>query len=295
MKTLIHAFAGETRIALMENDLPQEIIIRRDLCLNFGDTVTAKVTAYHPVLRGYFAMAGRGAVFIPTAEKLTEGQTVRLKIVKEARRDKDAVGHITDEEITPIVFEGETVSAAVMDEIIDEAMLPDVPLNGGSILHIERTNVCWTIDVDSGKSTEALSAVNRTAAAEAARQIRLKNMGGIILVDFTGTKRIGVRKQLEQQMRDALSADSLAHLKGWTPGGLLEIERRRERADLWLAYSSSNPFSTYYRVRRALDACRLARPVVYAAPTVLPLLHQAGIRAKVALGQPSDYLDISED
>ena len=82
--------------------------------------------------------------------------------------------------------------------MIDEALLPDVVLADGGELHIERTKVCWTIDVDSGKSTIPLKDVNKNACSEIARQIRLKNMGGLILVDFAGSKRI--QKALEKEL-----------------------------------------------------------------------------------------------
>jgi len=297
MKIMKDEGFGEIRVAMIGEHGPESIIFHRDMGLNFGDVVEARITAYHPVLKGYFALSGDKAVFLPTSEKMTEGQAVRVKITKEARWDKDAVGQITTEKSVPFMVEGEPISIAEMDEIVEEALQPNVPFGNGSMLHIERTKVCWVIDVDSGKSTASLGQINQDAIPEILRQIRLKNMGGLILVDFAGTKRAGVKRELEKQIRAQLATDPLARLAGWTPAGLLEIERKRERAELWLACSDKNPINTYYRVRRAIAACRSGNPKVLVDPIVLKLLQQAGVRARLEpiFDRPTSYFEIVED
>lgn len=294
MKILKNEGYGESRLVILGEKGPEEIIIRRDLSLNFGDIVSAKIRAYNPLLHGYFAETEQGDVFIPTSAPLSEGQTVLLKITKEARADKDATGRLVDDSKNVPELEGELVSNAEMDEIIDEALSPDVVLACGGELHIERTKVCWTIDVDSGKSTNALKDVNQKACSEIARQIRLKNMGGLILVDFAGSKRI--QKKLEKELVEALADDTLAQVKGWTRAGLLEIERGRTRADLWQTCGVQNPIAVYYRVRRAVGELKTAHPTVFVAPEVLRLLQQSDIRAKLepVFDKPISYFEIKE-
>lgn len=294
MKILKNEGYGETRLAILGEKGPIEIIIRRDLSLNYGDVVSAKIRGYNALLHGYFAETARGDVFIPTSTPFSEGQTVSVKITKEARTDKDATGCLADGSENVPVMAGESVSDAEMDEIIDEALSPDVVLADGGELHIERTKVCWTIDVDSGKSTGALKDVNKKACPEIARQIRLKNMGGLILVDFAGSKRI--QKQLEKELVEALADDTLAQVKGWTRAGLLEIERGRARADLWQTCGAQNPIAVYYRVRRALGELKTAHPTVFVAPEVFRLLQQSDIRAKLepVFDKPISYFEIKE-
>lgn len=294
MKILKNEGYGETRLAILGEKGPTEIIIRRDLSLNYGDVVPAKIRAYNPLLRGYFAETEQGDVFIPTSAPFSEGQTVLVQITKEARADKDATGCLADGSENVPVMAGESVSNAEMDEIIDEALLPDVVLACGGELHIERTKVCWTIDVDSGKSTNPLKDVNKKACSEIARQIRLKNMGGLILVDFAGSKRI--QKQLEKELVEALADDDLAQVKGWTRAGLLEIERGRTRADLWQTCGAQNPIAVYYRVRRALGELKTAHPTVFVAPEVFRLLQQSDVRAKLepVFDKPISYFEIKE-
>ena len=141
MKILKNEGYGETRLVILGKKGPEEIIIRRDLSLNYGDVVSAKIRAYNPLLRGYFAETARGDVFIPTSATFSEGQAVLVKITKEARADKDATGRLVVCSENVPELEGEPVSNAEMDEIIDEALVPDVVLACGVELHIERTKV----------------------------------------------------------------------------------------------------------------------------------------------------------
>ena len=294
MKILKNEGCGETRIAFIGQNGPEEIVIRRDLTLNFGDVVSAKITAYHELLHGYFAETARGAVFLPTSEPMAEGQTVLVKITKEARADKDATGCLaTDEEIVPKAA-GEDISEDEMDELIADAMQADVALADGAELHIEQTKVCWTIDVDSGKSIRPIREINQKSCTEIARQIRLKNMGGLILVDFVGSKY--GQKQLEQKMAKAMADDMLATVKGWTRAGLLEIERKRTRADLWQSCSDKNPVAVYYRVRRAIGRVKSGNPYVFVSPEVFHLLQKSDVRAKLEpiFDKQISYFEIKE-
>ena len=205
MKVYENSSFGETRTFVVENDQPVQIIIHRDLVLNAGDIVTVKIKAFHPVLKGYFAETDRGDLFIPTDKKLIEGESVTVQVVKEARADKVATAHFPVGNKAESEMKAEEISADQADEWIDMAMARDVRLKDGGFLHIDRTRVCWTIDVDSGESRDSLTEINQCAAPEVVHQIVLKNMGGMILVDFAGSKRGKVAKTLETQMKQAFA------------------------------------------------------------------------------------------
>ncbi len=118
----------------------------------------------------------------------------------------------------------------------DTLASPAVPLPGGGQLLIHPTPALTAIDMDAGaaagaRGTNAMLAVNRDALPELARQIRLRNLGGAILVDFAGLspKR---RASLAEPLRAALAADPLARLLGFTALGLAEIVRDRVHAPL---------------------------------------------------------------
>lgn len=113
-----------------------------------------------------------------------------------------------------------------------------VTLSSGVYLIIEHTEACHVIDVNSGNrgakaesnQEENALAVNLEAADEIARQLRLRDMGGIIVVDFIDMKSQNNRKLLYQRMRDAMKDDRAKH--SVTPPskfGLIEITRQRVR------------------------------------------------------------------
>jgi Ribonuclease G/E len=119
---------------------------------------------------------------------------------------------------------------AVFDEAIEgefESLAESaVPLPGGGVLHIQTTRALTALDVDSGGAGDGLVRFNETALPEIARQIRLRNLSGAILLDVAGlsAKR---RQALLEPLRAALAHDRLARLVGLTGLGLVEMVRDR--------------------------------------------------------------------
>ena len=108
---------------------------------------------------------------------------------------------------------------------------PEAPLPGGGRLLIHPTPALTAIDLDAGaaagaRGADALAALNCSALAELARQIRLRNLAGAILVDFAGLSPRR-RARLEAPLREALAHDRHARLLGLTHLGLAEIVRDR--------------------------------------------------------------------
>lgn len=112
-----------------------------------------------------------------------------------------------------------------------------VTLPSGVYLVIEHTEACHVIDVNSGNLAKAGNnqeenalAVNLEAAKEIARQLRLRDMGGIIVVDFIDMKKSANRKELFQLMKDCMKEDRAKHsLTPPSKFGLIEITRQRVR------------------------------------------------------------------
>jgi Rne/Rng family ribonuclease len=121
-----------------------------------------------------------------------------------------------------------------VEEQLEDALRPRVELPGGASLVIEGTEALTSIDVNMGGSggrmrpDDAIRRANETAAMEVARQIRLRNIGGLIVVDFISMKNKAHRKQLVELLRREMRADPVRHdILGMTPGGLVEITRQR--------------------------------------------------------------------
>ncbi len=115
-----------------------------------------------------------------------------------------------------------------------------VSLKGGVYLIIEHTEALHVIDVNSGhrvstdktQEDNALD-VNISAAKEIARQLRLRDMGGIIIVDFIDMRRAANRKALYKCMLDEMSKDKARHtILPVNKFGLIQITRQRVRPEI---------------------------------------------------------------
>jgi len=155
----------------------------------------------------------------------------------------------------------------------DFAALADavVPLPGGGRLSIHPTPALTAIDVDGGGRDPAEA--NRDALAEAARQIRLRNLSGAILIDPAGLS-VKRRAGLLPVLRAAIGRDALLRLQGLTPGGLIEITRARIHPPLHevLAGPLSPGLAALRRVLREAEAAPAARLVLAAHPSVIAAL-----------------------
>ena len=116
----------------------------------------------------------------------------------------------------------------------------NVTMKKGVYLVIEHTEALHVIDVNSGKKVDsnkdqeanALS-VNLEAAEEVARQLRLRDMGGIIVVDFIDMKKEKNRNLLTEKMKEAMSTDKAKHnILPPTRFGLVQITRQRVRPEM---------------------------------------------------------------
>ena len=308
MKILQNKAGGENRVALTDDQgRVISFAFQRDISLNEGDIVSARVVTFHPTLHGYFLETEKGSVFLPDATPLTEGQTITVRIKREARAGKEATAERTTEAPSPAPDKAnvwaemfkvgiDTISAADMDTLIAEAIIPDIYLDNGGELHIERTRIGWTIDVDSGRSRDDLTTVNKIAIVEVARQVILKNMAGLILIDLAGSKRGRIRPVLEKALQQAFAGDNRTTLSGWTPAGLFEIQRTRTTASLWDSHGEQL-VAVYYQIVRDWYTCRMGHPMITAHPSVVALLtkHHPEIAVKPCFDKPVSFFEIREE
>ncbi len=112
--------------------------------------------------------------------------------------------------------------------------------SGGSIV-IDATEALTAIDVNSGRSTRAATQeetavhTNLEAAAEVARQLRLRDIGGIVVVDFIDMRASKNQRRVEKDLKEALKNDKARTTVGRiSANGLLEINRQRIQQALQL-------------------------------------------------------------
>lgn len=130
------------------------------------------------------------------------------------------------------------------DDAVDaiHALLDDrLSLPGGAFATIEPTRALVAIDVNTGRDHSPAAALkaNIALARELPRQLRLRGLGGQVVVDFAPISK-RERGTLEQELKKAFRSDGAdAALSGWTAMGLFELSRKRERIPLSLLASEA--------------------------------------------------------
>ncbi|TAF66494.1 MAG: Rne/Rng family ribonuclease [Cytophagales bacterium] len=202
MRTLQTAKPGDKIIG----EMSRASAIIRDLLNESFDNIWVDDKALHEEVKGYVRQIA------PDKEKIAKYYTGRTKIFE----------HFGIEKQLKSLF-GKSVS------------LP----NGGYLI-IEHTEALHVIDVNSGnksnaeqdQETTALH-VNMEAAKEVARQLRIRDMGGIIVIDFIDMKRLENKRKLFEHMKSEMRRDrSKATILPLSKFGLMQITRQRVRPEL---------------------------------------------------------------
>src|SRR6187455_2215938 len=122
---------------------------------------------------------------------------------------------------------------------IESAYSRSVPLPSGGAIVIDHTEALVSVDVNSARSTrgsdieETATRTNLEAADEIARQMRLRDLGGLIVVDFIDMEESKNRREVETRLRDALRSDrARVQFSSISKFGLLEMSRQRLRPAL---------------------------------------------------------------
>jgi ribonuclease G len=190
---------------LVHADLPLHLRVMRDLLRPGVDRVLVDQANAHREMQEF------AQTFMPEALK-------QLELYGEARS----------------VFELHHV-----EEEIQKALDRKVPLKSGGYVIIDQTEAMTTVDVNTGAFVghrnleETIFRTNLEAAVTIARQLRLRNLGGIIIIDFIDMEESDHRRQVIQALEKALSADHVkTNISSVSPLGLVEMTRKRTRESL---------------------------------------------------------------
>lgn len=208
---------GEVRGVVTLDDRPERLIIWRDdddPRLSLGARLVARVASVEPALATAFLDLGEGVAailpFKPDVRPVV-GQALEVEIRSEPRRGKLAVARAigpgqgaprllaaspdVESQLRALARDAEIVTGHVAREVADEAeteILQTVhPLPGGGDLAIEPTRALVSIDVDLGErkghdAKRVTRQANLAALGVAARVLRLKGLGGIVVFDLVG-------------------------------------------------------------------------------------------------------------
>jgi ribonuclease G len=125
-------------------------------------------------------------------------------------------------------------TAYAVQELLDQLLSPRVALPGGGHMMIEPTRALIAVDVNTGADTSPAASLkaNIATARELPRQLRMRGLGGQVVIDFAPMPKKD-RTALEQVLRAAFRNDGTeTNLAGWTALGLFELVRKRDRLPL---------------------------------------------------------------
>lgn len=168
-----------------------------------------------------------------------------------------------------------------VEDQLDAMHSPVVQLASGGSIVIHTTEALTAIDVNSGRSTrerhidETAVKTNLEAADEVARQLRLRDLAGLIVIDFIDMAEGRHQRAVEKRLREALKADRARIQMGKiSQFGLLELSRQRLRASLQELSSQVCPHCAGLGVVRSTESCALQ---------ALRAIQEAGIRRDAAI------------
>ncbi|MDX2234237.1 MAG: ribonuclease E/G [Hyphomonadaceae bacterium] len=268
LETWVDGAVGETRRAMVRDGRPVMLHVarwsdagRRAL---WGEVYAARVRTIDRRLRGAFLDLGLGDAqgFVrldaqararttsgPVA--LVEGQAVRALVRREGVNGKSAVlevlgpidgavsvGRLEHAEGEPAPAADHATRASI-DAAVEAALAPEAPIPGGGQLFIERTRALVAVDVDAGARPGGRDAeqfalsLNTQAAAEAARQLRVRGLGGIVAVDFVSLRDARHRASVVAALKAAVADDPWGVIVApMSRFGVVEMSRGQLRAPL---------------------------------------------------------------
>jgi Ribonuclease G/E len=273
LETWIDAGVGETRQALVRAGQPIALRIARasdaGRRARWGELYCARVAQVDRRRRGAFLDLGLrdDQGFLPLGEDgrvrmgrrdrvaLSEGAGVVVAVTREAARGKNPVvelsetghdgeaphliaWHECDEELV-LAKPADALTRGKLDALVEDCLARTAPIPGGGVLTIEPTSAIVAIDVDAGARSGSGDAehfaldLNTAAAFEAARQIRLRNLGGVIAIDFVSMRAKSHQKQLEDAVRAAFADDPWSvQLGALSRFGVFDLARAQLRRPL---------------------------------------------------------------
>lgn len=268
----IDAAIGETREALVRDGRPIALRVARasdeGRRARWGELYCARVREIDRRRRGAFLDLGLRDQhgFLPLGDDgrvrmrrdrvaLREGQGVIVSVAREAARGKNPVVELSEighdgqaphriaqheaDEALVLARPADATMRAKLDAAIEDALSRTAPIPGGGVLTIEPTAALVAIDVDSGARAGsgdperfALD-LNIAAAHEAARQIRMRSLAGLIAIDFVSMRAKSHNKQLEDAVREAFAGDPWSIQFGsLSRFGVFDMARSQLRAPL---------------------------------------------------------------
>lgn len=265
-KCLIEHAIGETRAVILNKNKPVEFHLRRWSDANkprAGDIFSGRIAQIDKALMAAFIDLGdKGPhgmlrfTMTSNAPRFTEGQMIRVKILRDAEPGKgplvafvessdvkqpaaESQGTLVDE--ISARFPGISISEGVVSGMSHAADI-EVAVPGGGYFYIEQTRAGTMIDIDTAGGQKMK--VSIAAAKAIAHQLRLRGIGGLIVIDFPNFRKKKDRADVWQTLKDCLDNDpNTTKIAPFSRFDTVELTRSRTGLSIGQVLSS-NPGET---------------------------------------------------
>ena len=164
------------------------------------------------------------------------------KIIVNDKKEFEVVNNIINDVGEKIKIElrenEEILDTYSIKEQIEKSKQRKISLNCGGFITIDKTEALTAIDVNSGKYTgkkdleETILKVNKEATIEIAKQLRMRDIGGVIVIDYIDMNTEEDKKKIEELLKDELKKDrSKTQVVGFSKLNLLEMTRKHIRSE----------------------------------------------------------------
>ena len=248
-RAVIETAIGETRAAIYEGRRMVELYVDRpwQKTPRTGDIYIGRVTSVDPSVAGAWVEIGADALpaLMPFAAqkdmpKLTEGQGVEVSILRSQIGPKGAtLRYLGESAAKPGVVKKLSLKDRLLERFpelsfdeasvnaVDAACETSLALPGGGSITLEQTQALLAIDVDKGAAISASAAANE-AAKLIASQLRLRGLGGLVVIDFPNLRQPKQRKTLEKTFEAACEVDyNVTKFNALSRFGVIEMTRSK--------------------------------------------------------------------
>ena len=248
-RAVIETAVGETRAAVYEGRRMVELYVDRPWrkTPRAGDKYIGRVTSVDPSVAGAWVDIGSDAAhaLMPFAAqkympRLTEGQAIEVSILRSQMGPKGAtLRYLGETSGKPKLVKKLSLQDRLIERFpdlnfdeasvntIDEACEISLALPSGGSIMMEQTQALLAVDVDKGAAISAAAAANE-AAKLIASQMRLRGLGGLVVIDFPNLRQPKQRKTLERTFEAAFEADpNVAKFNSLSRFGVIEMTRAK--------------------------------------------------------------------
>ena len=193
---------------------------------------------------GAFLIYQEGSLVIRAIRDYFQHDIGELLIDNESifEQARQFMGHVMPENVNRVKLYGDDVplfSRFQIEHQIETAYARQVPLPSGGAVVIDHTEALVSIDVNSARATKGHDIeatafnTNVEAADEIARQLRLRDLGGLVVIDFIDMESAKNQREVENRLRDALHYDrARVQIGKISRFGLMELSRQRLQTSL---------------------------------------------------------------